>query len=141
MRRLTHVLGIGVLLALALVLAGCQQGVESAPAAPETVNIDMQDSRFVPQTAQVTPGATVRWVNRGDLPHTATADDGTFDSGNIAPGQAYSWTVPADAEPGTAVYYHCSLHGQAGDGESLGAGMAGELEVVAADEPAAPGAR
>jgi plastocyanin len=54
--------------------------------------------------------------------HTVTADDGSFDSKNIAPGESFSYTfTKVEAFP-----YFCSLHGGA-----HGEGMAGSVEVRA----------
>ena len=49
---------------------------------------------------------TVTWVSKSISIDTITSQGGLFDSGNIAPGQAYSYTF---AEPG--VYnYDCVYH-------------------------------
>ena len=37
----------------------------------------------------VTAGSVVTWNNTGAKAHTVTADDGSFDSGNLDPGQAF----------------------------------------------------
>ena len=49
---------------------------------------------------------TVTWVNNDDAPHTVTANDGSFNSGNLDPGQSWSFTF---TDPGTYTY-HCSYH-------------------------------
>ena len=51
-------------------------------------------------------GTTVTFTNNDTAPHTATADDGVFDTGEIAPGA--SATVTLD-EAGTYAY-HCEFH-------------------------------
>ena len=63
---------------------------------------------FYPQTIAVVLGVnnTGVWTNDDMSPHTVTADDGTFSSGNMAPGQSYSFTFTA---PGT-YGYHCTYH-------------------------------
>jgi plastocyanin len=66
------------------------------------------DNRFSPQTINVQPGTTVRWVNYGQHPHTVTADDESWDSGDIQPGASYSATFN---NPGT-YYYYCRHHTQ-----------------------------
>jgi plastocyanin len=58
---------------------------------------------------QVPMGATVTWVNNDSVPHTVTADDSSFDSGSIQPGQSYSHTFET---AGTFPYY-CTIHGKA----------------------------
>ena len=63
-------------------------------------------NQFQPPTMTVPPGTTVRWMNMGRNPHTVTADDKSFDSGDIAAGQ--SWSHKFD-KPGT-YKYHCTHH-------------------------------
>jgi plastocyanin len=49
---------------------------------------------------------TVTWTNNDSTIHTVTANDGSFDSGYVNPGQSFTYTFTA---PG--VYeYHCQLH-------------------------------
>ena len=62
--------------------------------------------KFLPDTLTVKTGETVEWKNEDAVVHTATADDKTFDSGNIAPGK--SWTFVA-GKPGTYTYI-CTIH-------------------------------
>ncbi|HVC27165.1 MAG TPA: cupredoxin domain-containing protein [Nitrososphaerales archaeon] len=49
---------------------------------------------------------TVTWVNNDNAPHTVTANDGSFGSGNIGSGGSYTYTF---TEPGTYAYY-CAYH-------------------------------
>jgi plastocyanin len=49
---------------------------------------------------------TVTWVNNDNAPHTVTADDGSFVSGNIAPGASFSYTFTASG----TYKYHCVYH-------------------------------
>lgn len=49
---------------------------------------------------------TVLWVNKDLAPHTVTATDKTFDSGNIDPGKSWRYTF---TQPGTYSYY-CLYH-------------------------------
>jgi glucose dehydrogenase/plastocyanin len=41
---------------------------------------------FKPQRVKVTAGTTVTWTNEGSLPHDASAEDGSWSTGPIAPG-------------------------------------------------------
>jgi plastocyanin len=77
------------------------------PAKPTTVStVGAYDNRFSPQTLNVQPGTTVRWVNYGHHAHTVTANDDSWDSGDIKPGASYSATFK---QPGT-YYYYCRHH-------------------------------
>ena len=61
---------------------------------------------FYSASLTITAGASVKWTNNDAYSHTVTADDGSFDSGSIAPGGTYSHTF---AVAGT-YNYHCSIH-------------------------------
>ena len=53
------------------------------------------DFEFSPPALHVAPGTTVRFTNLGVAPHTATAKDGSFDSGMLEAGG--TWTHRFDA--------------------------------------------
>ncbi|MDX6594911.1 MAG: hypothetical protein QOI72_293 [Solirubrobacterales bacterium] len=62
-----------------------------------------------PVTVQV--GGKVTWQNEDTAPHTATADDGSFDTGTIEQGKIKSETFK---QAGTFTYFceiHPTLHG------------------------------
>lgn len=61
---------------------------------------------FVEDRIEVAAGTTVTWTNRDAMVHTVSADDGSFSSGAIRPGAAWSATF---SEPGTYPY-HCGPH-------------------------------
>ncbi len=75
---------------------------------------------FLPRTLRVKKGTAVVFVNQDPAKHTATADNGLFNSGDIDPGQTFSRTF---SQPGTFPYY-CVFHGDKG-----GVGMAGTIIV------------
>jgi plastocyanin len=75
------------------------------PPPPEAGDISIVDNDFDPATRTVTVGATVRWVNTGQIPHTVTAS-GIFDSGILMSGDAWSRTFNS---AGTFSYI-CTLH-------------------------------
>jgi plastocyanin len=103
-------LGIGSALAGAgLIAVAVARGGE--PAARETepaarVVVEMRGFGFQPARVSAAIGDTVVWVNRDALPHTATAADGAWDSGELAGGQSWSRVV---TEAG-AVDYVCAYH-------------------------------
>ncbi|HET8784112.1 MAG TPA: cupredoxin domain-containing protein [Candidatus Limnocylindrales bacterium] len=80
-------------------------GAPSASSA-ETASIGIVDLAFEPAALEVPTGTTVRWTNTGAAPHTATAEDGTFDSEILQAGEAFEHTFTA---PGTYAYV-CKVH-------------------------------
>ena len=82
------------------------------------------DNAFDPSIVRIEPGQSVEWAMDGRSPHTVTADDGSFDSGNLEPGETYVRTFD---EPG--VYsYHCKFHGGPGVGMT-GIVVVGDVEI------------
>ncbi len=63
---------------------------------------------YLPDQIVVVVGVnnTVTWVNDDSAPHTVTANDGSFGSGNVAPTGTYTFTF---TKPGTYAY-HCLYH-------------------------------
>jgi plastocyanin len=59
-----------------------------------------------PVTVVVGINNTIKWVNNDNAPHTVTANDASFDSGNVAQGQSFTFTFTT---PGT-YHYHCIYH-------------------------------
>lgn len=66
----------------------------------------MLDDRYGPARLTVKTGATVTWIHSGNNLHTATALDGSWDSGSLERGQTFSFTFSA---PGTYSYI-CRQH-------------------------------
>ena len=62
-----------------------------APASPPDaiVEIDIKDLKFDGAETRIPAGTLVRWTNRDPLAHTATAADGSWDSGLIEPGKSF----------------------------------------------------
>ena len=77
-----------------------------AAVAPQEIQVAIQDFAFAPQVLEVPVGTTVTWINNDPSQHTATASDGSFDSGVLAQGGTFSFTFET---PGTYDYI-CSLH-------------------------------
>ena len=96
-RRLLVALGLAV---LALPVVGAR--AMDMPAS----QVQISYSAFGPRQTDVVTGDRVTWTNASAREHTVTADDGSFDSGRLAPRRAFTQTF---AQAGT-VTYHCSLH-------------------------------
>src|SRR5215217_7416587 len=76
------------------------------PAPNDTTTVEIRNNAFNPAQLHVAPGTTVTFVNNDTVPHTATSDNGAFDTKELPPG--YSMDVFLDGE-GT-VPYHDELH-------------------------------
>jgi plastocyanin len=76
----------------------------SEPAA--TTEVDISEFKYLPETITVAAGDTVTWTNSDKAPHTATADDEAFDTGDLDLGDEGEATFD---EPGSYPYY-CRFH-------------------------------
>jgi LPXTG-motif cell wall-anchored protein len=81
------------------------------PATPRAVahaagSDTIKDFSFSPATVTVTAGETITWTNDGPTGHSATADDGSFDTGILSQGHSGSHTFTT---PGT-YSFHCTPH-------------------------------
>jgi alcohol dehydrogenase (cytochrome c) len=61
---------------------------------------------YLPEDAQEPSGASVTWTNKDTVAHTATARDGSFDTGDINPGSSGTVTVQGQGK----VDYYCTIH-------------------------------
>lgn len=77
-----------------------------ATAMAEDHVIEIEGFEFSSDDLDVAIGDTVTWVNRDVAPHTATAVDGSWDSGPLAQGEEWTFTI----ETAGALYYQCSFH-------------------------------
>ena len=105
------------LLAAAVLGTGCggddeQPADAPAPKAPaqETaatdVRIRITDFKYAPAKVRVKAGSSVTWVNEDDAPHTATAQDQSFDTDRLE--RSDRKAVKLD-KPGSYRYY-CVFH-------------------------------
>jgi plastocyanin len=68
--------------------------------------VTIADFHFTPPTTTVHVGDTITWTNDGPSSHTATAKDGSFNTGTLSKGQSASHTF---TKPGTYAYV-CTIH-------------------------------
>lgn len=87
--------------------------VACAPTAgvAETHIIEIEGMAFAPSSIDAAIGDTITWVNHDVVPHTATADDGSWDSGTIEKGASWSLTVEAAGAIGYACRFHPQMTG------------------------------
>lgn len=81
-------------------------GAAANSAGPDPLVITIEDFAFSPADLRVPPGSVVTVVNEDDAPHTATADDGSFDSAELDQGESNEITLPETGE----VAFHCAIH-------------------------------
>lgn len=86
------------------------ESTESEPApsgeASKSEKVDIVEFTYQPDPVVVQAGGKVIWQNQDAAPHTATADDDSWDTGTIEKGKIGSETFK---EPGTFSYY-CEIH-------------------------------
>jgi plastocyanin len=86
------------------------ESTESEPApsgeASKSEKVDIVEFTYQPDPVVVQAGGKVIWQNQDTAPHTATADDGSFDTGTIEKGKIGSETFK---EAGTFTYF-CEIH-------------------------------
>jgi plastocyanin len=100
-------------LGLTLVAGACGSGSDGEPAAaggPDSGTagnvLTIRDFAFSPEPLRVPVGTVVKVVNEDDAPHTATADDKSFDTGSLGGNESREITLSTAGE----VAYHCSIH-------------------------------
>jgi plastocyanin len=69
-------------------------------------DVTIRDFTFAPAELEVAQGTEVTWTNDDPAPHTVTAEDGSFDSGTLEPGQTFSVSVQGNGP----VTYRCEIH-------------------------------
>lgn len=91
---------------------------ERAPSgeAARSAKVEIEDFAYVPETVTIQAGGKVTWINRDSAEHTATLDDGSFDTGDLAEGKLKSQSFK---DAGTYSYF-CEIHPD----------MIGTVEVV-----------
>lgn len=81
--------------------------------------VEIADFAYDPDPVTVQVGGKVTWLNQDSAPHTATAEDGSFDTGTLEEGKLKSETFK---QAGTYEYI-CQIHPD----------MHGTVEVVEKD--------
>jgi len=109
-------------------------------AGSQTVSIG--DNFYSPASVSIDVGDTITWSNNGAAQHSATASDGSFDTGVFGPGASRSHTF----NQAGSFNYFCTVHGTAqsgtvtvagsGGGGGGGGGGQSEAAAVASDDAA-----
>jgi plastocyanin len=98
-------LNIGLVLAFLTAPPAATQPADHHAAA---TTITIENFRFSPAEVTIPAGSVVRWVNKDDVPHTATAKgkEPAFDSKMLDTDDGFSFEFK---RPGTYAYY-CKVH-------------------------------
>ncbi|HEY7288676.1 MAG TPA: cupredoxin domain-containing protein [Vicinamibacterales bacterium] len=112
---------IGILVSAAIVVAGCSSS-STSPTAPSSgsgsgtsgdpITVFITNSVYAPNPLSVKAGQFVNFKNNDSIAHSATFDNGMYESGDIPPLSAHDAPV-AMMSAGTFAF-HCRLHGEKG---------------------------
>ena len=80
--------------------------VSAGLACARTHTVLMEGVAYVPASLKVAPGDVIVWKNKDPFPHTVTAVDRQFDSGEMPAGGEWRWVAK---QPGEFRYF-CTLH-------------------------------
>jgi plastocyanin len=100
---------LGPWVALLAAISGAALMIDANPREAQAqgrADVAIVDVAYQPGSILVQAGDTVTWTNSGSTPHTVTADDGSVDSGPLAPSASFSQTFPAAG----LFTYHCAIH-------------------------------
>ncbi len=98
---------------------GASQGGNAPAPSGDAVRagkVEIVEFTYEPDPVTIEAGGKVIWINRDSAPHTATADDGSFDTGTLEEGKLKSESFK---DAGSFPYF-CEIHPD----------MRGTVEVV-----------
>lgn len=103
-------LAVCAVLGLSGITAACggasDSGTAGASAEGRGDVLTIEDFAYSPEPLVVDKATVVRVVNNDDAAHTVTADDGSFDTGELGKGESRDLTLDGTGE----LAYHCSIH-------------------------------
>jgi plastocyanin len=85
------------------------EGKKAADRAEDMVNdrnVEIEDFKFKPASKTVKVGTEITWLNHGEVQHTATADNDSFDSKQIDQNKEFSYRFTQEGK----YKYHCENH-------------------------------
>ena len=88
--------------------SGVQNAGQVSPEKSEgqTHTVKIQGFNFIPSSLTIQAGDSVVWINEDSAPHTASADNGEFDTDRLAEGESGSYTFTNTGD----YSYICSIH-------------------------------
>jgi plastocyanin len=106
-RRSLAAVAVAASLTVAACGSGSDRNVAEKPAADKGgATITISNFAFKPNPLQAKVGDTITVKNDDDAAHTATADDKSFDTGQLGKGAAKTITLSKAG----AVAFHCDIH-------------------------------
>jgi plastocyanin len=103
---ITRSLFLAIATAATLGLMQTGAGAQSTTTTAAPVVVHIKNFAYDAATVTIKPGDTVQFVNDDSTPHTVTATDKSFDSGNMDQNAKWSHTFK---DPGTYAYI-CTYH-------------------------------
>jgi plastocyanin len=107
---------VAVFAGLAGLACGCGYSTPSSPSGGTTVSGTpvsivngaslLTSTAYAPSPITIAAGDTVTWTNNDTTEHTTTAQDGSWNSGAVAPGRNFSRTFPTAG----SFDYDCTIH-------------------------------
>lgn len=108
----TVVILVWAAIAAAAIIFQGSTPTRAAIAAPRTHVVDIRQFKFLPKALAVQRGDVIVWVNKDIVPHTATAKDGSWDTGKIDAGGRSRMVVTGDLFRRYLCTYHGSMTGR-----------------------------
>ena len=118
--RRSQGIAVGILMSAALIAEGCGSN-SASPTAPSgsgngtrdnPITVFITNSVYSPNPLTVKAGQYVNFKNNDSIVHSATFDNGTYESGDIPAFSAHDVAV-AMTSTGTFAL-HCRMHGERG---------------------------
>jgi plastocyanin len=107
-RSVCQIIGIMVLL---IATTTAQTPAPLTTNGDRTIIIRMNGSAYIPETSTIKIGQPVRFINDDAAGHTATALDGTFDSGYLGRGDSWQTTFSQTRTIHYSDMYHPRMQG------------------------------
>lgn len=92
-------------------LAAAYLTLQAFPALAASHTVIIEGMKFSPKNLRVAVGDRITFVNRDDVPHTATASDGAFDTGRLRSGQSKRITIRIAGKHNYFCRYHPRMKG------------------------------